>query len=61
VDEWEIRQYYVENAHEAIIEPAVFDVVQQEITRRANGANWYSGFGMFINRIKCAFMGPGLA
>jgi hypothetical protein len=28
VNEGEISQYYVENAHEAIIEPAVFDMVQ---------------------------------
>ena len=31
----QLPQYYVENAHEAIIEPAVFDEVQTEIKRRA--------------------------
>ena len=31
----EIPQYYVENDHEAIISPQVFDLAQEEIKRRA--------------------------
>ena len=33
----QLPQYYVQNAHEAIIEPAVFDAVQAEIQRRSIG------------------------
>jgi len=53
VNEGEIPQYYVENAHEAIIEPVVFEMVQQEIQNRKKGKNRHSGVGMFANRIKC--------
>jgi hypothetical protein len=47
----------VENAHEAIIEPAVFDMVQQEMARRKKGSNRHSGVGMFASRIKCGECG----
>ena len=36
-NEGQLPKYYVENAHEAIIEPAVFDAVQSEIQRRSTG------------------------
>jgi len=57
VNEGEIPQYYVENAHEAIIEPVVFDMVQQEMARRKSGKNRHSGVGMFASRIKCGECG----
>lgn len=34
VNEGEIPQYYVEGNHEAIIQPEVFELVQQELERR---------------------------
>ena len=34
VNEGEVPQYYVENSHEAIIHPLLFDRVQEEIARR---------------------------
>ena len=57
VNEGEIPQYYVENAHEAIIDPAVFDMVQQEMAQRTKGENRHSGVGMFSSRIKCGQCG----
>jgi DNA invertase Pin-like site-specific DNA recombinase len=53
LNEGEIPQYYVENSHPAIIEPAVFELVQQEIERRKSGDGKYSGTGLFANKIKC--------
>jgi len=57
MNEGEIPQYYVENAHQAIIEPAVFEMVQQEMQKRKPGANRHSGTGMFASRIKCGECG----
>ena len=57
VNEGEIPQYYVENSHEAIIEPVVFEMVQQEMARRKKGTNRHSGVGIFASRIKCGECG----
>jgi len=57
INEGEIPQYYVENAHQAIIEPAVFEMVQQEIQKRKKGANRHSGKGMYASHIKCGECG----
>ena len=56
-NEGEVPQYYVEGNHEAIISPAVFDLVQDEIERRANSRSRYSGVSIFSNKIKCADCG----
>ena len=56
-NEGEIPQYYVENSHEAIIEPAVFEIVQQELIKRQPGKNRRSGIGMFAGHIKCGECG----
>ncbi len=55
-NEGEIPQYYVTGNHEAIIDPATFDLVQAEIERRSNGKR-YSGVTIFSNRIKCGECG----
>lgn len=39
--------YYIEDDHEAIIDPAVFDMVQQEMERRKTGTSRYSGVSIF--------------
>ena len=57
MNEGEIPQYYVENSHEAIIEPLVYEMVQQEMARRKPGKNRHSGVGMFASRIKCGDCG----
>ena len=48
----EIPQYYVEEHHEAIIPPDLFDFVQTEIKARENGGK-HSGVSIFANKIKC--------
>lgn len=53
----EVPQYYVENNHEAIISPQVFDWVQEEIKRRREGRGRYSGVSIFSSKIKCGQCG----
>jgi len=53
----EIPQYYVENSHEAIIHPLLFDRVQEELARR-KALSWsYSGRGIFSSRLICGDCG----
>ena len=56
-NEGQIPQYYVTGSHEAIIDPATFDIVQTEIARRKSGNRRYSGVTIFSNRIKCGECG----
>jgi site-specific DNA recombinase len=56
-NEGEVPQYYVEGNHEAIINPAVFDMVQAEIAKRTKGGTRYSGVSIFSNKIRCADCG----
>lgn len=56
-NEGEVPQYYVENNHEAIISPQVFDWVQEEIKRRREGRSRYSGVSIFSSKIKCGDCG----
>lgn len=56
-NEGEVAQYYIQNNHEAIIPPAVFDMVQAELEKRRSGNSRYSGVSIFSNRIKCADCG----
>ena len=52
----EIPQYYVEEHHEAIIPPDLFDFVQSEIKRREQNGK-HSGVSIFANKIKCGCYG----
>lgn len=53
-NEGEVPQYYVEGNHEAIIDPLVFDLVQNEMEKRKNiKPTRYSGISIFSNKIKC--------
>ena len=56
-NEGQIPQYYVTGSHEAIIDPATFDIVQTEIARRKSIGKRYSGMTIFSNRIKCGECG----
>ena len=56
-NEGEVPQYYVEGNHEAIISPAVFDLVQEELAKRSMGKTRYSGATIFSNKIRCADCG----
>ena len=52
----EIPQYYVEEHHDPIIPPDLFDFVQTEIKARENGGK-HSGVSIFANKIKCGCCG----
>lgn len=56
-NEGEVPQYYVEGNHEAIISPAVFDLVQVELAKRTQSGTRYSGVSIFSNKIRCADCG----
>lgn len=53
----QVLQYYVEGNHEAIVSPEVFDLVQEEIERRRNGASRYSGVQPFSGVVYCGDCG----
>ena len=57
VNEGEVPQYYVEHNHDAIIEPAVFDTVQKQISVRQTGTNRRSSASILSGRIKCGCCG----
>ena len=56
-NEGEGPQYYVEDNHEAIIEPQIFELVQAEISRRNKGKERYSGISIFSTKVQCAECG----
>ena len=57
----EVKQYYVEGDHEPIIEPKVFDMVQEEIKRRGKMGHCSGGYA-FSSKVVCGdcggFYGP---
>lgn len=57
VNEGEVPQYYVENSHEAIIDPTDWDLVQAEIARRKTLGRAYSGNSIFSSRLVCGDCG----
>ena len=57
VNEGEIPQYYVEDNHEAIIDPEVFEMVQREMVKRGKGKKYHSGVHAFSTKIKCGECG----
>lgn len=60
VNEGEVPQYYVEKSHEAIIDPQLFDRVQEELARRKTLGRSYSGKSVFSCRLVCADCGSYL-
>lgn len=57
VNEGEVPQYYVENSHEAIIDPLLFERVQEEMARRKALGRSYSGKSIFSCRLICGDCG----
>lgn len=53
----QVPQYYVENDHQAIIEPKVFDNVQRLMALRHPGINRNSCINPFSSKIKCGDCG----
>lgn len=56
-NEGEVTQYYVEDGHEAIVSSVVFDMVQEEIRRRAALCRRYSCTSPLSARIICGVCG----
>lgn len=56
-NEGEVPSYYVEDSHPAIIDPAEFDMVQAELSRRKAVGRSYSGTGTFASKLYCADCG----
>ncbi|MDR0311351.1 MAG: recombinase family protein [Acidobacteriota bacterium] len=52
----ELPKYHVKNSHPAIIEPEVHELVQREITRRADGPV-KNGLGVFARQVLCGECG----
>lgn len=57
VNEGEVPQYYVEGSHEAIIDPLLFERVQEEYARRKALGRQYSGKSIFSCRLICGDCG----
>lgn len=57
VNKGEVPQYYVEHNHDAIIEPFVFHIVQEQMAVRQMGTNRQSSINIFSSRIKCGDCG----
>lgn len=56
-NEGEIPQYYVKGNHEAIIQPEVFDMVQNMMALRKTGKNRISSANVFSSKIRCGDCG----
>ena len=57
-NEGELPQYYVSNNHEPIIDPWLFDFVQEKfISRKRENKHRYSGVSFFSSKIICAKCG----
>lgn len=57
VNEGEVPQYYVENSHEAIIQPDEWDAVQLEVARRKAMGRQCSGSSIFGAKLVCGDCG----
>ena len=52
-NEGEVTQYYVNNGHPAIIEPAIWNRVQLEIIQRGGSKHFYSAKDVFSSKLRC--------
>ena len=57
VNQGEVPQYYVENSHPFIINPEVFDLVQEEMQKRKASGKQRGYTNCFSNKILCAECG----
>ena len=53
----QVPRYFVEQSHPAIIDPAVFEMVQREMERRTREGGRYSGVSIFSGKTKCGECG----
>ena len=52
----ELPKYHVKNSHPAIVDPEIYDLVQYEIARRADGPV-KNGLGVFARQVVCGACG----
>lgn len=52
-NEGEVQQYYIENSHEAIVEPEEWEQVQIELERRIKLKGAYSSSSLFSSKLIC--------
>jgi hypothetical protein len=57
VNEGEVPQYYVENSHQGIVSPEVFDLAQNEMNRRKAATGHQNGNTCFSSKIICGECG----
>lgn len=57
VNTGQVPQYYVADDHPAIIDPHMFELVQQQLAVRKPGANRYSGVRDFSGSVYCSECG----
>ena len=53
----QVPSYFVEQSYPAIIDPAVFEMVQREMERRTREGGRYSGVSIFSGKIRCGECG----
>ena len=53
----QVPSYFVEQSHPAIIDSAVFEMVQREMERRTREGGRYSGVSIFSGKIRCGECG----
>ena len=53
----QVPSYFAEQSHPAIIDPAVFEMVQREMERRTREGRSYSGVSIFSGKIRCGECG----
>ena len=53
----QLPRYYITDNHPAIIDPAVFEMVQREMERRTREGGRYSGVSIFSGKIRCGACG----
>ena len=57
INNGEVQQYYVQNSHDAIIDPLEWEMVQIELKRRSNIGTSYSGTSPFTSKLTCSSCG----
>lgn len=57
VNEGEVPKYYVENSHPAIVPADMFEMVQQELSRRKLLGKQHNGTSVFAGKIVCGCSG----
>ncbi|GHU70709.1 serine recombinase [Clostridia bacterium] len=52
-----LDQYYIEGSHPSIVSPEIYEAVQQEMAKRKDDINYFSGRHVFSNKVYCGECG----